>query len=351
MKTFNKGNIIAMAILGVFSLAQGQNLELSQAVSLAMQNNLEIKNQQASLESAAADLAAATADPSTLIIPLTQAQNSVQLQTVQLEQTKLTVLQSLVASYTSLQEAQSAVNLQNNQLTIDNKNLEIAKTKFGSRNATSLDVSQASTTASTSKQTLRDLQAQLPILAAKLESLIGLPAKGSSRANPVVFKTIETPSNLSASLKDSLPTLLQSAQSVDLARLQVSLADNDFTPTATLRDAKTALEAAIRSQSTVEQNAQNSLSDALRVLDNAKENLSNVQENWDNANSSYLVDQTKYKNGLISKVQLDQNALSVQKANQGRQQSIDGYVKAVVALSVASGKNLTGWDISSGGAK
>jgi outer membrane protein TolC len=319
-------------------------LTLDGAIQQAFTKGPDLASSIATLKNAQADLAAKESDPSTLILQLTQARNTAALNKVQLDAKRLEVTGGVLGAYLNLFEGQENIKVLEAQLALDTRNLDIAKAKLAAKNGTALDVSKAESALSASKQNLADAKANLPILSNRLEVYLGASNAGNLTVGaPPAFKEVKFDiATLEKGLESRLPSVLQAAQSVQLADLNVRLSDNDYTPPATLRDAKTTLENAQRSLDTTRANAVTQLRDASRSVSNALEKVRISKQNLDNAESSLTQDQTKFKSGTISRVQLQQSEVAALSSRFAYAQAVDLYWRALATLSSASGTDVAG---------
>jgi outer membrane protein len=322
--------------------AQSAALTLESSMTQAFTKGPDLASSQATLKNAQADLVAKEADPSTLVVTLTQARQTMVLNTAQLEAQKLTVMSNVLTAYLNLFESQESIKVLTAQLDLDTRNLDVTKAKLAAKNGTPLDVSKAESTLSASKQTLADAKAQLPILSNRLEVLLGATANNLTVNAPPAFKETKVDqAALESGLEKRLPSVLQAAQAVELANLNVRLSDNEYTPPATLRDAKTTLENAQRTLDTTRTNAVTGLRDAARTVSNALEKVRIANQNLQNAESSLAQDQTKFKSGTISKLNLQTTEVSTLNSRFASLQATDTYLKALAALSITSGVDQT----------
>jgi len=328
-----------------FSAGLAQNsLTLVQALSQAYSRGPLLQSAQATLQNATLQLNALKADPSTLIVALTQAEHNARLAQVNLEATRLSVMQSVVNAYIDLYEAQQNVALFQAQVALNQRNLEVARARQAAGNATALDVSRAQTTLDSSRQSLTNAQSQLPVLAAQLATLLGLSDLGN--------QTIAAPPNppaLQADLEalrnglfERLPSVLQAQQAVELSQLNVKLADNDYTPAIQLKTAKISLENNLRTLQTAQQNAQTSLTNTYQAAQNAYRNIALAQANVTNARRVVEQSQAALRAGTISALQLQTDQVSLRSAEYGLVQAVGNYWKALAAFSVAAGQDFTG---------
>jgi outer membrane protein len=332
----------ACLALGLTS-AQQAALTVQSAMTQAFTKGPDLASSQATLKNAQADLTAKQADSSTLVVTLTQARQTVVLNAAQLEAQKLGVMSNVLTAYLNLYEGQESIKVLTAQLDLDTRSLDVTKAKLAAKNGTPLDVSKAESTLSASKQNLADAKAQLPILSNRLEVLLGANATNLTASAPPAFKETKIDqAALETGLETRLASLLQPAQAVDLAKLNVQLSDNEYTPPATLRDFKTQLENAQRTLDTTRTNAVTSLRDAGRTVTNALEKVRIAKQNLDNAESSLTQDQTKFKSGTISKLNLQTTEVSTLNSRFAYLQATDTYLKSLAALSVASGVDQTG---------
>lgn len=328
-----------------FSAGQAQpGLTLVQALAQAYSRGPSLQTAQATLQNAQIQLNALKADPSTLIVALTQAEQSARLAQVNLEATRLSVMQSVVSAYVSLYEAQQNVALFQAQVALNQRNLEVAKARQAAGNATALDVARAQTTLDSSRQSLTNAQSQIPVLAAQLATLLGLSDLGS-----VTVVAPPTPPALQADLEalrnglfERLPSVLQAQQAVELSQLNVKLTDNDYTPAVQLNAAKTSLENNLRTLQTAQQNAQTSLTNTYQAAQNAYKNIGLAQANLANAQKVVEQSQAALRAGTISALQLQADQVSLKSAEYALVQALGNYWKALAAFSVAAGQDFTG---------
>jgi outer membrane protein len=341
---------IALAFSSL-ALAAATPLTLEAASKLAFERNSDLATSRATLSNARADLAVKEADPTTLIVPLTQARNTASLNAVQLEAQKLSVFSSVLTAYINLYEAQENISVLDAQATLDARNLDVAKAKLAARNGTALDVSKAESTLSSSRQSLADAKAQIPVLSNRLELVTG--ARGDlSAADGLPKQEVKLDAAaLENGLETRIGSVLQAAQNVALAELNVKLSDNDYTPPNTLRDNQNQLENAKRSLETAKANAVNTLRDAVRNAANARERLTISEKDLANAKANLEQDQARFKGGSISRLTLQQTQLSYTRAVYSQTQAINAYWRSLATVSTASGVDVLGLVAKLGGEK
>ena len=335
----------ALLLVASFALAQAVTpLTLESAVQQAFKNGPDIASSMATLENAKADLKAKEADPSTLILQLTQAQNGMELNAAQVQAKRIEVVGSVTNAFISLYEAQENIATLEANVNLDQRNLDVAKAKLAQKNGTQLDVAKAQNTLASDKQSLSDAKANLPILSNKLEPLLGLGLNANLTAgDPPAFKEVKIDlATLQNGLEKRVASVLQASQSVEIAALNVQLADNDYTAPATLRDSKTTLENAKRSLETSRSSAITSLKDAYRSVLNSLERVKVADKDLDNQKESLAQDNVKFKNGTISKLQLEQTNVATLKSQYSYVQATDNYLKALNQVSSAAGTDVTG---------
>lgn len=324
--------------------AQQAGLDLAQALQRAYAEGTALATAQTNLQNAELQLQAATADPSTLVLQKTQAQQAVALGQVTVASTKLQVLQSVVSAYLALYEAQQNVSLAQAQLDLANKNLSVAEAKYQDGNATALQVSQARTAQQSAQQALANATAKVPTSAAQLATLLGVTDLGSvSVAAPPDFPQVTVDlADLQNGLLERLPSVVQAKQAVDLYTLQVKLYDNDYTPRMTYQSAKTSLDNAQRTLDTARQNAATSVANAYQAAKNAYANIAIAQENLKNAQQVLAQDQAAFQAGTVAAVQVQSDQVNVASAEYSVLQAVDTFRNAVVTLSLSAGRDLTG---------
>jgi outer membrane protein TolC len=334
-----------IVFLALLSPALAQNtLSLVQALQQAYAQGPSLQSAQATLQNALLQLNALKADPSTLIVARTQAEQSAELARVNLEATRLSVMQSVVNAYVGLYEGLQNVELYQAQVALNQRNLDVAKARQAAGNATALDVARAQTTLDSSRQSLSNAQAQIPILSAQLANLLGVSDLGSlSIAPPPAPPPLQADVNaLSKDLFTRLVSVVQAQQAVDLAQLNVKLSDNDYTPAVNLEAAKTSLLNNQRSLQIAQQNALTSLSNAYQAAQNAYKAIAIAQATVANAQKVVEQSQAALKAGTISALQLQTDQLSLKNAQYSLIQAQNSYWKALAAFSVAAGQDFTG---------
>ncbi|HEX2863264.1 MAG TPA: TolC family protein [Deinococcales bacterium] len=304
----------------------------------------DILSATSNLAQAQADLTAAQADPTTLITALTNAQNAVNLDKVNLQAAKISVFSNLLTAYVNLYEAQQNLDLLQANVDLSQKNLDVAKAKLAAKAATSLDVAKAQNALASSQQNLADARAQVPILSDRLSPLLGLgTAQNLSVAEPpsLSVKAVDLAA-LEAGLARNLSNVLQAQQSVEVAKLNVTLADNDYTPAATLASAQTQLAAAQRSLQSATTNAVTSLRDSHRAYKNALQQQALKRQDRVNAEEALTQAQARLKAGQISRVDLQTSQVNALQARYAELQANDSVSKSLAALCSAAGQDLTG---------
>lgn len=332
--------ILTVLSLGLGS-AQAASVTLNSAVTAALNNNADVKTAQANLDKAAAASKAAQADPSTLVTARLTTSNALAASQAGLRDAKLSTLQSTVTAYTNLLEAQENVELQTLQVQNDTKSVQVAQTKRSIGNATNLDVQNAQNALSASQQTLADARAQVNLVSAKLGTLTGMGSGLKAAGITSVPKLTVTLGSLQGGI-GTLNSLVNASGDVSEAQLGVKLANNDFTPARTLQDAQTALANAQRTFNSTQKSALQTLASTYQTAQNTYELLRVAQSREAAAQKQYNQDALRLKSGTISPVELQSSQLILKKAQFARLQAQDNVLTALAALSVASGKNLTG---------
>jgi outer membrane protein TolC len=346
-----RGALALSLVLGSLALAQQTALTMDAAVKTAFSKGADIASSAQSLQTAQDDLRVAQADPTTLVVALTQSKQAVALAQTQLNASRITVLGNVATAYLNLYEAQQNLEILNAQVALDSRNLDVAKAKLAQNNGTALDVRKAETTLATSRQNLANGKAQLPTLSNRLEVLLGSDLKGDlTVADPPAYKEVKYDlAALEKGLDANYPSVQQAAQSVELQTLNVKLADNDYTPINTLTDAKSALASAQRSLDTARKNAVTTLRDSARNVTNTLEQVKIANTSLQNDADTLKQDQQRFKNGSISRVQLQTSELTVLRSQYALTQAQDNYFKALNALSSAAGVDVTGMVARIGG--
>ncbi len=315
---------------------------LNAAVQASLSAGADVRTAQANLDKAAASLKATLADPSALVAAQLQAQQAADLAAVQLQAARLGNVQNTVNAYTVLFTAQKEVALSTLQVQSDTKNQQVVQVKLGVKNATALDLKNAQSSLSASTQNLADAGAQVNIAAQKLVVLTGLPAATRASGLPQIPALKASQTSLVAGLNKRLPSVVQAQQATDLAQLNVTLADNDFTPAQTLSSARVTLANAQRTLESAGKNATTALSSAYQAAANAQQLFGVAVQKEANAQTNYQQNQTRLASGLISSVDLLASQLTLAQAQQNRVAAQASALNTLAALSVAAGTDLTG---------
>jgi outer membrane protein len=337
--------LVFAAAFTVSTLAQAQqaaSYSLEKAVSSAIQNGSEMANARTTLEQAKRDMESREADPVSAVNEKLVARQAFALSKVRLASTRLEVTQNVITDFVALYEAQENTNVVAAQLALDTRSLEITKARNEAGSATKLDISKAENQLKASKQSAQDLKAKLPVIASQLARLLGLP-KGTnvSVQAPKTGKLKALDLNkLETNLDDRSPTLLEAAQAVELAQLNVKLSDNDWTPAVQLRQAQTSLANAQRSFDGAQRTATTQLRDAFRANDDALEQAQIATQARDNAERTLAQDKSRLAGGTISKLEFLNSEIAAVRARFTAVQANDGYLISLAALSVASGMDL-----------
>lgn len=341
--TRTRSRILLTAALafGVAAAQTTPTVTASAAVTAALTNNPDVKTAQANLDKAQAANRAAQADPSALVAAKLGASGGESQAQAALRGARMNTMQNTVTAFTALLEAQENVELQTLQVSVDSKNVQVTQVKQGIGNATALDVNNAQNTLSGSQQNLADARAQVSLASARLSTLTGLGSGVGAAGAVSAPKLSTTLSKLQAGL-NTLTAQVSANNDLAAAQLNVKLADNDFTPARTLEDARTALANAQRSVDSASKSSTQTLASAYQTAQNSYELLSVAGARETAASKTYMQDASRLKSGTISPVELQLSQLALKKAQFARLQAQDNVLEALVALSVASGQNLTG---------
>lgn len=337
--------VLSVSALALSGMAQNPGpLSLEKVLEAAFQGNPTLQSAQVALQNAEIQLKAKEQDPTTLILDLTQARQAYALSQGNLAYTRLQVLRDVVNAYLSLFENQQNIGVLKAQVALAERNLQVAKARQAAGNATSLDVARAQATLDTARQNLATAQGQTPILAAQLAVLLGLSDLGPTPLAPPpepprLQVDLET---LSRGVLEKLPQVLQAQQAVAYNELQVKLYDNDYTPALALKTAQLSLQNNRKALSVAEQNALTSLKNAYQAAQAAYGAIALAQSSLENAKKVLEQDQAAYRAGTVSALQVETDQVSVLTAEYSLLQAKNAYWRALLALSLAAGEDLTG---------
>ena len=337
--------LVFAAAFTVSTFAQAQqatSYSLEKAVSSAIQNGSEMANSRTTLEQAKRDLDSREADPVSAVNEKLIARQAFRLAQVRLASTRLEVTQNVITDYMALYEAQENTNVVEAQLALDTRSLEITKARNEAGSATKLDISKAENQLKASRQSVQDLKAKLPVIASRLARLLGLPKGASLSVQAPKTGKVQTLdlNKLEAGLDDRSPTLLEAAQSVELAQLNVKLSDNDWTPAVQLRQAQTSLANAQRSFDGAQRGSITQLRDVFRANDDALEQAQIATQARENSERTLAQDKSRLAGGTISKLEFLNSEIAAVRARFQVIQANDGYLISLGALSVVSNMDL-----------
>jgi len=313
-------------------------LTVEGAIDLALKQNPSILDAQRNLEDAKTSLEEKEADPTTLILILTQAKNNLSNTQAQFNYTKLQISQTVRNNYFSVLEAQNQLNLAKKQLEISTKNLDITKARKAQGNATESDVIQAENNVISSQNTVVQAEANLKNAIEKLLLSLGLDTSTPVTLVDVGFEEVSINlEGLEKQAQDNLPSVVQAKNGVALAQLQFDLANNDYTPQDQIRTAKSSL---LSAQSNLQQTIDNldiSIESSYQNVVNALNQLKLQEKNLNLAQKNLDTDRVRYKAGLITQVQLMNTELSLMNAENNYKSAVYNYYKALDALALATG--------------
>ncbi|WP_216324674.1 TolC family protein [Deinococcus aestuarii] len=335
---------LTLTLASPFAAAQTVGLTLDSAVARALASGPDVTTARANLQKAQATLRATQADPSSIITTLTQAQQGAAAAEATLAGTKLGVAQTVITGYLAAYEAAGRITLNEAQVALDERTLQIARARLQARVATQLDVNRAQTTLNQDRQELADARASLPVLEAQLARTLGLNTGTDLRlaAPPAPPKLSVTLAGLQSGLEKRLPTLVQAAQGAEFAALQVRIADNDYTPARTLQDAQVALANARRDLEGAQRSANTGVRDAYRTAQDAAQRVDLARQTLANAQTTLSQAQARLRAGTAAAIDVQQAQVQAQQAGFGVTQAQNNLWRALAALSVASGTDVTG---------
>ncbi len=345
-RPFALNTLALLATLSLAAQATAQSsaaLSLPDAVTRAVANGPDVNTSRANLQKAQANSKAVQADPTSIITDQLGAQQTLQSATVGIANTKLSVMQTVVTQYLSIYESEQRTDLNTAQVNFYQRSLQIAQARLAARVATPLDVTKAQNSLSSNQQELADAKAQRPIAAAQLAKTLGLGQTAISvKAPPAPPQLSATLASLQAGLGERLPTLVQAANVLQTAQLQVKVSDNDYTPARTLQDAQTALSNAQRDLDSGRKAAQTALNDAYRAAQNAREQVGISSAALSAQQTAVNQAQAKLKAGTAAAIDVQNAQVQLLTAQFALTQAQDNAWKALAALSVAAGKDVTG---------
>jgi len=333
--------LILIVFLLISSTVYGKDaiqLTMESAIDLGLKQNQSIIDAQRNLDDAKQSLIEAEADPTTLILALTQAQNNLLYNQVQFNYVKLQVTQTVRSNYLSVLEAQNQLTLAKKQLEIANENLKATKVKRSLGNATDADVTQAENNVASAQNSVTLAESNLKPATDKLLLSMGMEPSAQVILAEPTFKEVKIDiENLKKQAQNNLPTVIQARNGYNLAKLQYDLANNEYTPQSQIRSAQLSLASAQDSLKQVIDNLDTTIDSAYNNVVNALNQIKVQEKNLDIARKNLDTDTARLKVGTISKLQLMSTESSLISAENNYKSAVYNYLKALDSLSLAVG--------------
>jgi len=333
--------LILIVFLLISSTVYGKDaiqLTMESAIDLGLKQNQSIIDAQRNLDDAKQSLIEAEADPTTLILALTQAQNNLLYNQVQFNYVKLQVTQTVRSNYLSVLEAQNQLTLAKKQLEIANENLKATKVKRSLGNATDADVTQAENNVASAQNSVTLAESNLKPATDKLLLSMGMEPSAQVILAEPTFKEVKIDiENLKKQAQNNLPTVIQARNGYNLAKLQYDLANNEYTPQSQIRSAQLSLASAQDSLKQVIDNLDTTIDSAYNNVVNALNQIKVQEKNLDIARKNLDTDTARLKVGTITKLQLMSTESSLISAENNYKSAVYNYLKALDSLSLAVG--------------
>jgi len=327
--------VTGVMVLSPTALAADDAVQSAQSavreVSLQECRELALKSSSSVLLAANAvkdaELALAQAEASNLTKPsptsLYQARVNLSVAQKNLEIAKQDAVLNTDQLYYSLLKAEHLVDISEQALTLAEKQLEVAKAKEKVGMATKLDLMRAENQVASARNSLESATLNRDLAMVSLNQAIGLAPETVLRLSDEFSYEKTGDLDLEASIEFALANRVEVAQaqsSVDVADMEVSLADNDFTPRLTYERAKLAADdarvrladqrnkiaMAVRQAYVSLKQAEAKVALTAKKVDEAKENLRVTQLLFDAdmaTNLDVLTAQNQYTQSQIDALQ------------------------------------------------
>lgn len=333
--------LMLIVFLLVASTAYGKDavqLTMESAIELGLKQNQSVIDAQRNLEDAEQTLKEAEEDPTTLILPLTQARNNLLYRRVQFNYVKLQVTQTVRSNYFSVLEAQNQLNLAKKQLELANENLKAVKIRRSLGNATDADVTQAENNVTSAQNSVTLAENNLKTATDRLLLSIGMSPSTQIILSEPAFKEVKIDiENLKKQAQDNVPTVIQAKNSYNLAKLQYDLVNNEYTPQSQIRSAQLSLATAQDALKQVIDNLEPTIDSAYANVISTLNQVRIQEKNLALARKNLETDAARLKVGTITKLQLMSTEISLISAENNYKSAVYNYMKALDALSVAVG--------------
>ncbi|OUM97759.1 MAG: hypothetical protein BAA04_03275 [Firmicutes bacterium ZCTH02-B6] len=267
-------------------------LNLMQAVTLALANNVELALARQEVEAARVGLAQAQA--MSLISPsptvLQQAESGLALAERSLALAQQRVAFAVEGAYYDVLRLQNLLAVMDDALEAARRQLTVAENRLRTGVATQIDVLRAKTSLMQTEADRAQLADNLALVLARFRQAVGLdPAVVLELDEEVLtYEPVSIP--LEQAIAEGLRNRLELAQvrlAVELAEKELELATNDYTPELTRMQAAIRLEQARLQLRQAEQGialdiqrAYNALQDAYRRISVTEQRLREMEENW-----------------------------------------------------------------------
>ncbi len=293
--------LLLLALVGLLTAAHGPAaasgddalfLDLRTAVELARQANVELLLAQQELERARLGLrqvrAMSLIEPSPAL--LLQAEAGVTLAERSVSLTRQRLAFDVEEAYYNVLRLQNVVAVLDDAAQMAARQLEVAESRRQAGVATDVDVLRARTSLMQTEADKAQAEDNLALARARFRQMLGLEPDVVLALDDGVVTRDGVDITLQEAVKEALANRIELAQvrlGLEVARRELELATNDYTPELTRLQAELELEQArLRLRQATEgialdvHNAYNTMQDAHRRLAVAQQRLAEMEENW-----------------------------------------------------------------------
>jgi outer membrane protein TolC len=299
---------------------EARELSLEESITLGLENNLDLKEASYDLNLKETEYEEAKINNllKTSIVTLKNAElNFKKAQDAFKEKKKELALEEIASRYFEVLEYEEKVEIEKISVEQSKENLEMVKNKFSLGDASELDVMQAEVGLSQAELNLTQAENGLTIARMNLNYVLGLPLNLSVKLTDT-FSLEPLEITLEESIQKALKNryeITQTQDSLEFAKLKLSLKQNEYTSEIEKKKAEIELE---KEEGNLEQVMKTIPLEITSLLLGLKEKEVNVQitkKEAEEKKESYRIAQAQYRAGLITTSDLLDSQIELTQAN------------------------------------
>lgn len=283
------------------------------------------------------ELARTEGDPLALRTDRVQARQTVELNRAEFEKATFDAAVEIAGAYTGVLAAHAQVTLAEDSLAMAEDSLEIANIRFENGSATRLDVQEAEVSLEEARQNLVSAEKGLGVSLANLEGMVGrdLAAEELTPVPDAFLLEVPSVEDVQAAI-ETHPDLLRTQHGLELARLSVDTLDPRYASGSQIESAQTQLDTSQALIPEVRRSFDLQARNLVIQAENAADAYEVQRDSIANARERFGVQQERFDAGVISRVQLDQFALELARAELETLRARNEYVTSLLDLQAGA---------------